>query len=90
MLPINRLLTRGSINHRLYRTVKTISGVCAGSGTPIVKNGKIFVLKDEDLSLVARMNEGMPFTLGHDGKIIGKVTKTWVEGNLVKFEAGIF
>lgn len=70
--------------------VKIISGVCIGSGTPIIKDGKTFILRDEDLPIIAKMNEGLPFTFGHDGKIIGKVTKTWVEGNLVKFEAGIF
>ena len=72
------------------KIVRTISGVIAGSGTPIVKDGKTFVLRDEDLPHIAKMNEGLPFTLGHDGKIIGKVTKTWVEESLVKFEAGIF
>jgi len=70
--------------------VKTITGVCAGSGVPIVKDGKTFVLKDKDLPHIAEMNLGIPFTLGHDGKIIGKVTKTWVDEKLVKFEAGIF
>ena len=70
--------------------VKTITGVCAGSGVPIVKDGKTFVLKDEDLLHIAKMNLGIPFTLGHDGKVIGKVTKTWVDGTLVKFEAGIY
>ncbi|MGI0088358.1 MAG: hypothetical protein ACREBI_10455 [Nitrosotalea sp.] len=70
--------------------VKIVTGVCAGSGVPIVKDGKTFVLRDEDLPLIAKMNEGLPLTLGHEGKIIGKITKTWVEGNFVKFEAGIF
>ena len=70
--------------------VKTITGVCVASGVPIVKDGKTFVLKDEDLPHIAKMNLGIPFTLGHDGKVDGKITKTWIDGTLVKFEAGIY
>ena len=44
------------------KTLKTVSGICAGSDVPIKKNGKTFYLKDEDLPKIAKINEGIPFT----------------------------
>ncbi|MDC8451957.1 MAG: hypothetical protein LV477_03480 [Candidatus Nitrosotalea sp.] len=68
---------------------KTISGIMA-STIPIKKGDKIVQFSISQLKEIASQIVNSPFTLGHGGKQIGRVTKAWVEGNELKYEAGIY
>ena len=72
------------------KIVKTISGVSIAADVPFEKNGRTIMLRKEDLPEYASQQEGLPLTLGHGGRVIGIITKAWVDDNKVKFEAGIF
>ena len=69
--------------------VKTFTGIM-GSKNRIVKNGVTIQLTDKDLQQIAEKAAGTVINLNHTNVIIGKVIRGWVDGDFVKFEAGIF
>lgn len=72
------------------KIVKRVEGICAAANSPVTKGGKTIMFRKEDLPKIAESYEGTPLVIGHTGRPIGIITRTWVDDNLVRFEAGIF
>lgn len=72
------------------KIVKTIKGICAAANVPIEKAGKTMMLRTEDLPSIAAKQVGLPISIEHKGRPVGVVTKAWVDGDVVRFEGGIF
>jgi len=72
------------------KIVKTINGICASANSPVEKEGKKIIFRKEDLQNIADRQVGIPVSINHEGRPVGVVTKAWVDGDLVRFEAGIF
>ena len=70
--------------------VKTIEGICAAANVPIEKGSKTMMLRTEDLPEIAEKQVGLPISIEHKGRPVGVVTKAWVDGDVVRFEGGIF
>ena len=68
---------------------KTISGIMA-STIPIKKGDEIVQFNISQLKEIASQIVNSPFTLGHGGKQIGRVTRSWIDGNELWYEVGIY
>ena len=69
--------------------IKTVTGICATT-TPIRRGKKMVKFSVEVLEKSAPSLVGVPITIGHGGKEIGKITKTWVNDEKLHYEGGIY
>ena len=69
--------------------IKTVTGVGATT-KPVKKGNKIYQMSLETLQKYAHTFVGKPITIGHGGKEIGKITKSWVEDDKLYYEGGIY
>jgi len=69
--------------------IKTVSGIAATT-SPVKKGKKTYRIPLKVLEKSAHSLIGVPLTLGHGGKEIGKITKAWIEDEKLCYEGGIY
>lgn len=68
---------------------KIYTGIMA-TKNKIVKNGITIQLNENDFQQIIKNATGSYVNLNHSSLTIGKVIRAWIDGDVVKFEVGIF